>query len=192
MAEKLLHTPESNDADKELISKAHEQREHIRETTELKAESAPERSAEKAREKVEAIVENQEKEAKAEKDAKLEKPPLEHKKTPTRNKKSLDASFKSQMKDTRDHMPIVNRAFSKVIHTKVVEKSSEAIGATIARPNALLAGSFTALVLTAGLYFWAKNVGYPLSGFETIGAFIIGWIIGITIDFTRIMISGKN
>ena len=96
------------------------------------------------------------------------------------------------MTDARREMSAPSRAFSKLIHTKAVEKSSEAVGSTVARPNAILSGSIMAFVLTAGLYFWAKYVGYPLSGFETIGAFIIGWLIGMIIDFTRIMFTGKS
>ena len=84
------------------------------------------------------------------------------------------------------------RSIGKLIHAKAVEKTSEAVGSTIARPNAILSGSIMAFALTAGLYFWAKYVGYPLSGFETIGAFIIGWLVGMIYDFTRIMFTGKS
>ncbi len=109
-----------------------------------------------------------------------------------RNKLTQKAAFNKQMKDIQHEMPAANRAFSKLIHNKAVENSSEAIGSTVARPNAILAGSFFALLLTTGLYFWAENYGYPLSGFETIAAFIVGWILGITFDFTRIMVTGKK
>jgi hypothetical protein len=42
------------------------------------------------------------------------------------------------------------------------------------------------------LYVFAKTLGFTLSGFETIGAFVIGWIIGILFDFLRAMITGKQ
>ena len=58
--------------------------------------------------------------------------------------------------------------------------------------NAILAGSFSAFVCVTAVYVIAKNYGYPLSGFETIAAFIIGWILGQAFDFMRTMITGKR
>jgi hypothetical protein len=84
------------------------------------------------------------------------------------------------------------RIFSKVIHNKTVETVSDTVGSTVARPNAILSGSVCAFLLVATVYILARYQGYGLSGFETIAAFILGWIIGIVIDFLRIMISGKR
>lgn len=102
------------------------------------------------------------------------------------------ASYKKIMKDTRSQMSAPSRTFSKLIHNQAVEKTSEAIGSTVARPYPMLTGAICSFLLTLGLYLWAKYAGYPLSGFETIGAFILGWIIGIIIDYTRIMVTGKQ
>ncbi len=107
-------------------------------------------------------------------------------------KPGSDAAFRLEMNEARKSMSPASRTFSKFIHNKTIEKTSEAVGSTIARPNAMLSGSLFALVLTAAIYFWARWAGYPLSGFETIGAFIIGWLIGIIFDFTRIMVTGKR
>lgn len=84
------------------------------------------------------------------------------------------------------------RAFSKVIHNKAVEKVSDVGAATVARPNAILSGAIFAFVLTLGVYLIAKHLGYPLSGFESIGAFILGWILGIVYDFLKVMITGRK
>lgn len=108
------------------------------------------------------------------------------------SKKQKDASFKRQMKEIQAKEPPVSRAFSKVIHNKVVEKTSDVVGATVARPNAILAGAFTAFVLTLAIYVTAKIIGYELSGFETIGAFIVGWVIGVIYDYLRVVITGKK
>lgn len=62
----------------------------------------------------------------------------------------------------------------------------------MARPNAILAGSVVAFFAVLGVYLLAKNLGYVLSGFETIAAFVIGWIIGILYDYFRTMITGKK
>lgn len=108
------------------------------------------------------------------------------------NKKQRDASFKRTMKQVQDELPVGSRVFSKFIHNKVVEKTSEVIGSTIARPNAMLAGAVMAFVLTLVMYTVAKTIGYTLSGFETIGAFVIGWIMGVLFDYLRVLITGKK
>lgn len=101
------------------------------------------------------------------------------------------AAYKETMTHIRQEMSSPTRAFSKFIHNGGVEKASDAIGKSVARPNAILSGSTSALVLVSLVYITAKIFGYPLSGFETIGAFVFGWIIGIIYDYARTMISGR-
>lgn len=107
-------------------------------------------------------------------------------------KKQLDKSYTQTMRQIQTELPVNSRTFSKIIHNKFVEKTSDVIGGTIARPNAILAGAFFAFILTLLTYTVAKTIGYTLSGFETIAAFIIGWIIGITYDYLRILFTGKT
>lgn len=105
-------------------------------------------------------------------------------------KKEKEATYKKTVKSIQGQMRAPSRAFSKVIHNPVVEKTSEALGTTIARPNAIVAGSLSAIILVIGVYTVAKTYGYPLSGFETIAAFILGWIIGLIYDYFRVMFTG--
>jgi len=49
-----------------------------------------------------------------------------------------------------------------------------------------------AFLLTLIIYVIAKTFGYNLSGFETIGAFIIGWILGVVYDYLKILFVGKK
>lgn len=101
--------------------------------------------------------------------------------------KSPDKAFKETMDVIQRQMSAPARTFSKIIHAKTVEEVSDWAGNTIARPNAVLSGSICAFVLVLALYVHAKYVGYALSGFETIGAFVVGWIIGLGFDFIRTM-----
>lgn len=107
-------------------------------------------------------------------------------------KKERSASYKRHMKQVQAELPPLQRTFSKVIHAPVIEKTSDVVGGTIARPNAILAGSMVAFVAVLVVYLTARHFGYALSGFETIGAFIIGWLIGLLYDFFRVMITGKK
>lgn len=108
------------------------------------------------------------------------------------SKKEKDKEFNVTMKHARAHMSAPERTFSKFIHNKAVERTSDVVGATVARPNAILAGSISAFVLTGAVFLLARTYGYPLSGFETIGSFIIGFVLGILYDFFRVMITGKR
>lgn len=108
------------------------------------------------------------------------------------SKKERAASYKHHMKQLQTELNPSQRAFSKFIHNPVVEKTSDTVGATIARPNAVLAGAVVAFFLVLAVYVASKYYGYTLSGFETIGAFIIGWLLGILYDFFKVMITGKK
>lgn len=110
----------------------------------------------------------------------------------TISKKDKEASFKKTIKEVQKDLPPVSRTFSKVVHNRAVEKASDVVGSTIARPNAMLAGAVSAFIVTLGVYVIAKTFGYPLSGFESIGAFIIGWIVGVLFDYFRVLLTGKR
>ena len=102
------------------------------------------------------------------------------------------AAYAQTMRLIRAEMTGPSRAFSKVIHAPIVERSSEVIGGTLARPNAILAGSTTALILVICVYVLARTFGYQLSGFETIGSFLLGWVIGLAYDYVRVMALGRR
>lgn len=108
------------------------------------------------------------------------------------NKKLREESYSRTMNQVQDELPPNSRAFSKIIHNKTVEKVSDITGNTLARPNSMLSGSIFAFVLTLAVYVVAKTIGYPLSGFETILAFIIGWTIGIIYDYLHILFTGNK
>lgn len=191
MVEKLVQDNPENKLDhSDLDEQQHTNRERLTEAVESEAEKSKnnEQSVETAAHEVNKAIAEREHKNEAARDSSNEKV----RKTPRNTKQARSDSYKRQMKEVRSHMSAPSRTFSTLIHNKAVEKTSEAVGSTIARPNALLAGSFSALVLTSAIYFWARHVGYPLSGFETIAAFIIGWLVGIIFDFGRIMITGKR
>jgi len=168
----------------------------------LRADAKIERAAEKPIENAEKAAEKAKiealKEAVSVERGSAEKKSKEATSSPARrrhgvvNKKERDASYKQHMKHIQSELKPTARTFSKLIHNPVVEKTSEAIGGTVARPNAILSGAVVAFVLVLGVYLVAKFYGYPLSGFETIGAFIVGWVIGLLYDFFKAMITGKK
>jgi hypothetical protein len=182
--------PESN---VEMPNVSPEQYEKIEAGLELGTEQleSADKKAEKARvEALETAVSVEK--GGAERDAKRPKEGPTTRRRGTISKKEKTASFKRHMKQVQAEMPLAQRGFSKLIHNPVVEKTSEFVGATVARPNAILSGAVVAFILVLGVYLVAKNLGYVLSGFETIGAFIVGWILGILYDYFRVLITGKK
>lgn len=186
--EKVKFSPEKEfnpDALKEAAEKRHEQ---LREKLEQSGEQTRENLNEARREALETAT-SSEQEKKVEHER--QPSPAERRRGPI-SKSEREASFGTTMNEIRTHMSPSSRAFSKLIHNKTVEKTSEVVGNTVARPNAILSGSVFAFVLTLGVYLVAKNLGYPLSGFETIGAFALGWILGLAYDFIKTMVTGRK
>lgn len=118
--------------------------------------------------------------------------PAERRRTGPINKKQLAESFKAQMKDAEAEMKPSERVFSRFLHSKPVEKTADALGSTVARPNAMLSGSIAAFLGVTILYFVAKYYGFQLSGSETILTFVGGWIIGLLYDYFSVMIRGHK
>ncbi len=108
----------------------------------------------------------------------------------TKNQRKVE--YKKTLRSIQKDMTPAERTFSKVLHNPAVEATSEVTGKTIARPAAIIAGSATALILTAVVYIIAKHYGYVLSGFEWIATFVIGWLIGLIIDWIRVAVLGKR
>lgn len=171
----------------ELAELRNERREQLREAHEKGNETLDDNRVETAR--VEAL----EKAASVERaPAKVaERSPAERRRGPI-SRKERDASYKQTMKEVQSHMSPTQRVFSKFIHNKAVDQISEGLGNTVARPNAILSGAVAAFLFSLLTLLIAKHYGYRLSGFEAIGAFIVGWLIGILYDFFKVMISGKK
>jgi hypothetical protein len=125
-----------------------------------------------------------------------ERPATEHKSggepstplLPKSNKERRSEAYRSTLTNIQRDMDLPTRTYSKLIHSPAVEKSADVIGSTIARPKSILYGSFTALVAISLLYVAAKHFGYSLSGFETIAAFLIGWLVGLSYEAVQSVI----
>jgi hypothetical protein len=172
--------------DKNLEALNNEQGEKIKENLERNVENKSHEALEGARKEAFEQAASVEKKH----DAKREQSPAERRGPLT--KKERDRSFDNTMEEVRSQMSGPSRAFSKVIHNKTVEKVSDAVGSTIARPNAILSGSIFAFVFTLVVYLIARYNGYPLSGAETIASFALGWVLGLIFDYFRVLVSGKT
>lgn len=112
----------------------------------------------------------------------VEKP---HERSHTSPRSSRKQGFTKTMERVQKDMRAPQRLFSKIIHSPMIEKTSDVIGSTIARPDAILSGSVSAFIFTAVVYFTARYFGFSLSGSETILAFIAGWLVGLLYDLVK-------
>ena len=75
---------------------------------------------------------------------------------------------------------------------RAVDRGSEILSSTLARPNAMLYGSISAFIVVTVVYFVSKYYGFRITGFEAIGAFVFGWLLGISYDYITAIIRGKK
>lgn len=189
MVEKRIDTNHEVAKNVETLKDTLEIQEQLQEQIESRAEKAQdnENKTESARHEAMEQAVSAEEEKKA---AVAEKIDQEQRSQSGPTKQDLDQSFNKTMSRVQKDMDPASRTFSKVIHNPVVDKVSNAVGNTVARPNIILAGALGALILGSALYMIAKNFGYVLSGFEAIGAFALGWAVGAIIEFARVGLSG--
>ncbi len=154
-------------------------------TMETEQSRNPERVINDARHEIERIH--------AERDPqKTERPAANKPEKKLDSKHARDQAYAAIMQQAQAEMSAPARVFSKIIHAPVIDALSTATAKTIARPNAILAGSAFAFFLTLAIYVTAKINGYSLSGTETIAAFIIGWLLGNLFDFFRTALRGSK
>ena len=182
-------SPEQQRAAQELERAGKETQEKLREQIEQSAERGAERahdeeSARYEAEQVAAEVAAEQQEKQSAVAEKAEQKPL--------TKDDINKKYKETMTDMQAKLPKSSRVFSKVIHNPVIEKTSEVVGNTVARPNLIIAGAIGSLASVV-IYAIARRYGYELSGFETIGFFILGWAVGAIIEYARVgLLNSKN
>jgi uncharacterized protein involved in copper resistance len=166
------HAERNEQATAELEAARREKLEQLRHSTESEPQDAEHR-AEAAREiihKHEQAPEPTDHHEAAPADPQP-KPFLDHR----LNYKQTLASLQRQLKPA-------SRAFSQLIHTPAVEKTSEVLEKTVARPSVTLGATWTALIVGGVFYFTARHFGYALSGSELLFSFIVGAGIGLIIE----------
>lgn len=88
-------------------------------------------------------------------------------------------SYDRAMTRVRKHLSAPSRAFSKVLHSPLVDKPSELASKTIARPSGMLGGGLVAMVGTLLLFWIVNRYGYEYN-YLLIGVFFVsGMTLGL-------------
>lgn len=165
---------ETKDSTRQLELTAESRLEELRQQAETGQEAdRPDQRAEQARE----VINKQEK---------TPEPPPAPETTPTPIPK-LPAfnprdNYAETLASMQHKLRPLSRSFSKVIHAPIVEKTSEILEKSIARPSVTVGATWTALVVGAVFYFTARTFGYALSGSEMLLSFIAGGIVGVLLE----------
>lgn len=172
--------PQKHEAKNRLSSKeAHEHKERLKEKIESAAEKSSADSGNAEREARHEVLETAPLAAELTNTETENAPQSE----PPRTRDDKRRSFNTTMHHVRKELPAVERTFSKVIHQPVVERTSELVGKTVARPSGVLGATlagFIGLLLVFGV---AKRVGFALSGSELPILLGIGLIVGLITEW---------
>jgi len=168
----------------------------------LRTEQAPEThlrpEAQENHETKEQIVQEAAREAKErahateQQHSKETKETREHAFAPNASKPIREKTYKHTLATIQRDMHPTARMFSRAIHSPLVERTSDIVGNTVARPDAILSGAIFAFVAVTLLYLIAKFIGFSLSGSETITAFAAGWLVGILYDLIKTVFKNKR
>jgi len=92
----------------------------------------------------------------------------------------LDAlvNYTQTVQSLQRRLSPVSRSFSRVIHNSAVEKTSEALEATVMRPSVVTGALWSAAIVGSSFYLVARHFGYALSGSEMLVSLFVGGIIG--------------
>ncbi len=94
-------------------------------------------------------------------------------------KADKEHSFNTIMHHVRSNMSKPEQTFSKFIHRPMVEKTSEALGKTIARPSGVAGATVAAFIGLLSIYSIAKFAGFELSGSEMPLLLLAGFGFGL-------------
>ncbi len=95
------------------------------------------------------------------------------------NKQLKDLAFARAMTRTRKKLSTPSKAFSRIIHSPVIDSSSEFIGKTVARPSSMMGGAVAAFIGTSILLWATRHYGYEYNYLLVILLFVAGAIIGV-------------
>ncbi len=102
---------------------------------------------------------------------------------PAHTKADKEHGFNTIMHHARSQMSKPEQTFSKFIHTPAVEKTSEVLGKTVARPSGVAGAAIAACIGLLSVYSIAKFAGFQLSGSEMPLLLVVGFAAGLFIEW---------
>lgn len=188
MSERHIPRPEHGHETHELVSPEHHER--IARHT---AEQAEHAKREKSAENLAKIREMAEKEAASANSIKTETAPRDDTESMVGMQHSLKAqAYARTLAKVRSHLPAPARAFSKVVHSPVVDKLSGVGAQTVGRPSGLLGGSLVAFLGSVTILYYSKHYGFSYNYLMLFILFAGGFAAGAAIELLVWAVYGRK
>lgn len=101
-------------------------------------------------------------------------------------------TYKHTLKRIRSHLKTPEKAFSKIIHQPVIERTSNGLSKTVARPSAFLGGSFFALLGSAVLLYMSRHYGFTYNYAAIFAVFAVGFAVGLILELLYKLLTRKR
>lgn len=98
------------------------------------------------------------------------------------NKQLKDIAFVRTMTRTRKKLHPTDRVLSKLIHNPVIDRPSDFLGKTLARPASMFWGALFAFIGTSVLLWITRHYGYEYNYFLALVLFVIGAVFGVLLE----------
>jgi hypothetical protein len=98
------------------------------------------------------------------------------------NKQLKDMAYSRALTRVQKRLSAPGRVFSKLVHSAALDRPSEAIGKTVARPSGMLGGAFSALIGTSILLWVTRHYGYEYNYLAVILLFVCGMAFGLAAE----------
>lgn len=91
-------------------------------------------------------------------------------------------TYNRTLKRVQQHLNASERLMSKAMHHKTVEKVSEGVGKTAARPSGILGGGIMALIGSFALLYVSKKYGFEYNFFVFFLLLAGGFLLGLLLE----------
>ena len=98
------------------------------------------------------------------------------------NKHLKDTAYTRALTRAQKRLSTPGRVFSKVVHNDVVDRASEVVGNTVARPSGMLGGALFAFIGTSALLWVTRHFGYDYNYLAVILLFVFGMATGLLLE----------
>lgn len=90
--------------------------------------------------------------------------------------------YKRSLKMIQSNLNLPDRTLSRIVHQPAVERVSNGLAKTVARPSAFLGGSMGALIGSAGLLYISKHNGFTYNYAVFLLLFVGGFFAGALVE----------
>lgn len=108
------------------------------------------------------------------------------------SKELSSQTFDRTLTSVRRKLSPPERTFSKIVHNRAVENTSDIVGKTVARPSGVLYGGLFSFVFSLGAYLLARHLGGEMRPNFFIITFVGGYIFGLFIELIVRVSKSKN